>query len=280
MESGVTMNEECILLSVDSLPVVELPQYYKEGYFAKDSLLHPELQGGRYGVAGTPVPLSLRGDNIITLMLLVSFVLAMVSFSNAREFILRQAKSFLYGYRDGLTGVTETATELRLQLLLVTLTSFFFALLFYFYYLSYKGETLAVDSPYYLIAILWATTVAYFALKALLYTVVNKVFFGSKRNVQWLKSLLFITSLEGVMLFPAVILRTYFEMNMQNVVIYFVVVLVIVKLLVIYRCFVIFFRRNVFKLQIILYFCTLEVIPLLTLWGAVEILGNVLIINF
>ena len=62
MESGVTMNEECILLSVDSLPVVELPQYYKEGYFAKDSLLHPELQGGRYGVAGTPVPLSLRGD--------------------------------------------------------------------------------------------------------------------------------------------------------------------------------------------------------------------------
>ena len=274
------MNEECILLSVDSLPVVELPQYYKEGYFAKDSLLHPELQGGRYGVAGTPVPLSLRGDNIITLMLLVSFVLAMVSFSNAREFILRQAKSFLYGYHDRLTGVTETATELRLQLLLVTLTSFFFALLFYFYYLSYKGETLAVDSPYYLIAILWATTVAYFALKALLYTVVNKVFFGSKRNVQWLKSLLFITSLEGVMLFPAVILRTYFDMNMQNVVIYFVVVLVIVKLLVIYRCFVIFFRRNVFKLQIILYFCTLEVIPLLTLWGAVEILGNVLIINF
>ena len=33
-----------------------LPQYYKESFFSKDSLFHPELQGGRLGVAGTPMP--------------------------------------------------------------------------------------------------------------------------------------------------------------------------------------------------------------------------------
>ena len=34
---------------------VQLPQYYREGFFSKDTLFHPELPGGRYGVAGDPI---------------------------------------------------------------------------------------------------------------------------------------------------------------------------------------------------------------------------------
>ena len=66
---------------------ISLPQYYREGFFSKDSLFHPELPGGRFGVAGDPVPYSARNDDVITLLLLVLFVLAAVAFSNTRQFV-------------------------------------------------------------------------------------------------------------------------------------------------------------------------------------------------
>jgi hypothetical protein len=120
----------------------------------------------------------------------------------------------------------------------------------------------------------------YFAAKALLYTVVNNVFFGGKINRHWLKTKLFISSMEGIILFPAVLLQAYFDMSEKNVIIYFVFVLIIVKILTFFKCYVVFFRRNVVKLQIILYFCALEMVPLLAFWGALDYVANSLKINF
>lgn len=50
---------------------VSLPQYYRESFFSKDSLFHPELRGGRMGVSGDPVPYSVSGDNFVTSLLLL-----------------------------------------------------------------------------------------------------------------------------------------------------------------------------------------------------------------
>ncbi|MBQ2209119.1 MAG: DUF4271 domain-containing protein [Prevotella sp.] len=259
---------------------VQLPQYYKEGFFSKDSLFHPELPGGRVGVAGDPIPYTIHGDNIITSILLVCFVLLVISLSNARNFIVRQVKSFLYLSREGVSEVMETSDEMHFLEFLVFLTSFILALLYYFYSVEAYGDTYVLESQYYLIAIYMGMTVAYFLLKFMVYSVVNVTLFDSKRNGQWLKSLLFITSLEGTLLFPLTMLWGYYDLTTQNAVIYFVIALAIVKILTIYKCYVIFFRRNVVKLQIILYFCTLEIVPLLAFWGALEITANSLKINF
>ncbi len=259
---------------------VELPQYYKEGFFSRDTLFHPELPGGRYGVAGDPVPYSVHSDNTITLLLLVIFIMAVILLSGARNFLARQAKTFLYGHYDGGADITETGSEVRFQLFFVLLTSLLLSLFFYFYTLQYYGDTFILRSQYYLITIYLAMSTAYFLLKAACYTIVNNVFFDGKRNQQWLKSLLFIITLEGMLSFPLIILWAYFGLSTQTVAIYFTGVLVIVKILTFYKTYVIFFRRNVVKLQIFLYFCTLEIVPLLALWGSVEITANSLKINF
>ncbi|MBR1687839.1 MAG: DUF4271 domain-containing protein [Prevotella sp.] len=263
-----------------SLTTVDIPKYYKEGFFSKYTLLHPELSVERYGVAGDPIPYTIRGDNMITSLLLACFILAVIAISNARRFIARQAKDFFYTPREGTTVITETSSELRFQTFLVMLTSLLLALIFYFYTTTYIGDTFILQSQYHLIAIYFGATMGYFLTKALLYTAVNAVFFDSKRNVQWMKVLVFITSIEGALLFPAVMLQTYFDLKIQNVTTYFIIVLVLVKLLTIYKCYVIFFRRNVVSLQIILYFCTLEMIPMLAFWRALVIIGNYLKINF
>ena len=64
---------------------IDLPKYYKESFFSGDSLFHPELPGGRRGVAGDPILYSISGDNLITSLLLGCFVLAIrVSSSSDR----------------------------------------------------------------------------------------------------------------------------------------------------------------------------------------------------
>jgi hypothetical protein len=106
------------------------------------------------------------------------------------------------------------------------------------------------------------------------------VFFDSKRNTLWLKTELFITAIEGIALYPVVLLLVYFDMETKNVITYLIIVLILVKILTFYKCFVIFFRRIGVYLQIFLYFCTLEIVPLLALAGGIKLLIDVLKITF
>ncbi len=258
----------------------EIPQYYREGFFSKDSLFHPELQGGRIGVAGDPIPYRVHNDNVITSLLLACFLVSVYVFANARQIFVREAKNFFHTPREERTDFSETGNELRYQAFLVGITSLLISLLFYFFTLNYIGETFILQSQYTLIAIYLAIVVAYIWVKMGLYTIVNLVFFNGKRNQQWLKSFLFIISMEGVLLFPAVLLGGYFEMDIHNVTIYVIISILFVKLLTIYKCFIIFFRRNVVSLQIFLYFCTFEIVPLLALWGVLVMTANNLKINF
>ena len=264
-----------------SLLDVHLPQYYRETFFSKDTLFHPELPGGRFGVAGDPIPYNIHNDSIITSILLGFFILTVIAIANMREFVGHQIKKFFYVPNEGTTeSVAETGTELRVQLFLVLLTSVLLALLYYFYVLRFVGDTFILSSQYYLIAVYGGMMVAYFLAQVFIYTLVNVVFFDGKRNRHWLKSKLFIYSMEGIVFMPAVLLQAYFGVTEKNVVIYFVIVLIFVKLLTFFKCYVAFFRRNVVKLQIILYFCALEMVPLLAFWGALDFVTDHLKINF
>ena len=109
---------------------------------------------------------------------------------------------------------------------------------------------------------------------------VNPVLLDYKKNLQWMKSALFITSTEGVLLLPVVLLQVYFDLEIQSVVIYFIVVLILVKILTFYKCYFIFFRKAGVILQIILYFCALEIIPCFVLYQGVIQLNDFLIIKF
>ncbi len=46
------------------------------------------------------------------------------------------------------------------------------------------------------------------------------------------------------------------------------------------KAYIIFFRRNGVFLQIFLYFCALEVVPLFALWGGLVLISHYLKINF
>lgn len=263
-----------------NLKEVNLPQYYREIFFAKDSLLHPELEGGRYGVAGDPVPYTIKGDSIITSLLLGCFILAMLSFSKSRRFIFKQVKSLFYEPREQSSELSETGSEVRFQFFLVAQTCLLLSISAFLYTQECVSDTFILESQYQLLAIFFGIFAAYFGLKTLLYLFVNNIFFGHKKSLRWLKLFVFVTSLEGVLLFPIVMLRSYFDLHIQNVIIYMTFVIILVKTTLLYKSFIIFFRHKSQFLQIILYFCALEIMPLLLSWGILTEVVDCLKINF
>ncbi len=259
---------------------VDIPQYYREGFFSKDTLFHPELPGGRYGIAGDPIPYTVHSDNVMTALLLFCFMFAVVSFSLVKGFILRQAKKFFYPTRGDVLEESETSTEFRYQAYLLFVTALLLSLLYYFYTLNYIGESFMLTSQYYLIAIYFAIFIVYFLLKLLLYTIVDNIFFDSKKNRQWIQNIIFLTVVEGVFLFPLVMVQVYSNLSVEKVEFCFYLALLLVKLLTFYQCYNIFFRQNAVKLQIILYFCALEIVPMSLVWSILGITANVFKINF
>ena len=259
---------------------VSIPQYYRETFFAKDSLLHPEVDGGRYGVAGDPMPYKVRTDDTITALLLGCFMLALVAFSKSRRFIYLQGKRLLHEPGQFTTELTETTGEVRFQFFLTLQTCLLFAVITFIYVQQCVADTFILQSQYQLIWIFFGCFAVYFCLRMLLNWGVNNVFFGRKRSIRWLKLLLFVTSAEGTALFPLVMLMSYFDLSIQNAVIYVSIVVLLVKLLLFYKCYVAFFRQRGYILQIILYFCALEIVPLLALWGSAALIVDYLKINF
>lgn len=258
---------------------VSLPQYYRESFFSKDSLFHPEQKGGRLGVAGDPVPYTVAGDNFITSLLLLCFVMACVAFAKTKQLILRQAKTFFRTPSLGTTEISETSNEIRFQFFFVLQTCLLIAIGYFIYSKASISDTFTIEQ-YQVISIYAGCVGGYFLMKAILYSISGWVFFDKKKNVQWLKAYLFLISCEGVALFPMVMLLSYFDFSLQVAVIYTLVVLGIVKILSFYKTYLIFFKRNGVFLQIFLYFCALEVVPLFALWGGLVLISHYLKINF
>ena len=256
-----------------------LPQYYKESFFSGKDCFHPEIAGGRQGVAGDPMPYTIAGDDIMTTLLLVCFALTLVSVTRSWAFIQRQIKNFTYVPRGATSEIGETGAEIRFQLLLVVQSCLLFAVLCLMYMTYVEPATYTVGQ----IRIMELATgvfAAYYVAKHLLYGIVNWTFFDYKKSQQWTKTALFLAAGQGLALFPLVFVQSFFGMPLTAALIYLISVLAIFKLLAFYKQMQIFFQQNSTLLQNILYFCTLELVPLSILCSVLGIIRGILVIKF
>ena len=262
------------------LKAVSLPQYYRENFFSKDTLYHEELSAQDYfGMPGDPVPYSYANDNLVTSLLIIGFLLIAFAFSRMSNFIVGQAKNFIHPSQNRLT-LSETSSEIYMQVVLTFLACIVYALLYYLYATEYLAKTYVTTSEYVLLGIFLVVFVGYFLMRFGLYTMVNNLFFDSSRNKKFLTSLLYLSSIEGLLLYPALALLAFMHLPAQNAIWYCLIVVILVKILTFYKSFSIFFKQNDLFLQIILYFCALEMVPLFTLWGGLSVIVDILKINF
>ena len=226
-----------------------------------------------------PIPYSYANDHLVTSLLIIGFLLIAFTFSRMSNFIVGQAKNFIRPSKNSLS-LSETSGEIYMQIILTGLTCIVYALLYYLYATEFLASTYVTSSEYALLGIFLGVFVVYYLLRFGLYTMVNNLFFDSDRNKKFLTSLLYISSLEGLLLYPALALLAFMHLPAQNAIWYCIIVLILVKIMTFYKSFTIFFKQNDLFLQIFLYFCALEMVPLMTLWGGLSVIVDILKINF
>ena len=258
---------------------IRIPDYNKEQFLADDTLYHPELAHEPFGMAGDPVPYNISNDNIISSFLLGCFILSLLAFAISKNFVVQQIKDFFHiPRREDIK--TPTSGEVIALLFFALQNCLMLAMAYFFYVKTYVADTFIFAEEYLFIGLIFLILFVYTFLKYPLYTLVNYTFFNGKNNGQWTHTMLILSAIEGALLFPAILFQSYFDSSPQYIIFYAVFVLVLVKILTFYKCYVIFFRKNGLFLQIILYFCTLEIIPLLALWGGLAVITNALTINY
>lgn len=218
-------------------------------------------------VEGIPAPYSIQSDDFITSLLYGTVLLSIVAFSQSRDFISRELRLFFRSSRYDFDYYSETATEVRFQFFLGFQTCLMLALatfLFATHYLSGK-TTVAAQHNFFLI--LTGCFMAYYVAKSLLQGIVGWVYFEPQENNLWQKSQLFLLAVAGLPLLPIVMLLCYFSMTFTAALILIATVVILVKILTFYRCYSIFFSKKRPQLQIFLYFCTLEIVPMIALYG-------------
>ena len=261
------------------LKQVNLPHYYRENFFSNNTMYHPELSIEQIGTSGDPVPYTFQNDSFVTGILIVCFLLITFTLSRISEFLIKQTKQFFSTQKTEQT-LTETGSEIKFQFLFLFITCLLYALLYFFYTTHFKAFTFIFSSEYVLLGIYGLTILGYMLIRMFIYTIVNNIFFDNKKNLQFMGSLLLITSLEGVALFPLVLLLAYFQFSLQNAIYYTATIVILAKILTFYKSYTIFFKQKDGFLQIILYFCALEMIPLMMLWSGLLVITENLKINF
>ena len=122
-------------------------------------------------------------------------------------------------------------------------------------------------SPYLLLSISTLIILGYYGAKIVLYRWVNKVFFASDSNQAWNNYYLVSILTMGALLLPLTLLVVFFDLSYREAIIAYILLLSIIKMLLLYKCYRTFFKGVVGYLHIILYFCALEIVPYILLGG-------------
>ena len=133
------------------------------------------------------------------------------------------------------------------------------------------------SSPYLVLLFGVTMCAAYFALKTVLYRLVNVTFFGRERAEAWRNAYSLVLTGEGLALLPVTLLLVYFDMDFETLTVSFVAVIAVAKLLLTWQTYRLFFGTPLGCVHLFLYFCGLEILPLALLWRALVFLSQYLI---
>lgn len=262
-----------------SVTDVNLPLYYKDNFFAEKPYFHPEIQAGRQGVAGDPIPYTVASDNFMTSVLLLCLIGTAISISVLSGFFVRRLKNFFYSVDIRKADIVETSNEVRMQLALALEACLLLSVMYVFYLKVDFADTFIIEQNE-MIGLFTGVFASFFIIKTLLQLVVNWVFFDKEKNRQWITSLLFLLASLGLLLLPIVLIQSFFNLDIKISLIYLISIILLFELLSIYKLSRIFFIQKGAILGFFLYLCALEIMPVFLLWNVLTILSELLRINF
>ena len=195
---------------------------------------------------------TLTTNDTVMAVLTLALMLAIVSTGRLWHFIVRQTHDFFYRPKSEKV-FSETSGELHYQLFLAMQTCFMAAMAVCI--LTRHSDTATL-------ATLFALAMGTMVFRLLLYTMTNRIFFPARLHTEWLRSLSYLTALEGTAIMPGVLLQMLNGGTTHMFATYALVVLITAKVLSLMKTWNIFFRQKPNAPQLVLYFSCIELVPL------------------
>lgn len=124
-----------------------------------------------------------------------------------------------------------------------------------------------------------AVFASYNLLRWMLYTFVNWIFFTHTNRQNWKNGFSLLSTLESLLMLPIIVtsINLYWDVEIMAFIV--IITYTILRFLLLYHSFRIFFPKMYGIVHLFAYLCTLEALPLLTLWGVLEVFNTILIVK-
>lgn len=243
--------------------------------------LHKSIQTDpKAGMQGEPLPYRLCSDNTINGILILCFLFLTYALKNCKKYLIRHIKGlFIHKDRASLFDeVVNTNSRYIFTLILVACIS---AGIYLFNYFVHTDRLLEKMVPHILIlGIYIALVLSFIGAKWCMYSFIDWIFFDKEKYKAWIQFYFNTMSISGLLLFLAVLVTVYSGISFDYGNYLILIILLLTKLLLFYKCFKNFFNHFHGFLHFIVYFCALEIIPLILLWKGLIYLNNFLILIF
>lgn len=260
---------DSILTAVDST-VVSSTSFYQQGVALPD---HTVAMAKRaYTVAGD--------DYVVGGMVLMFFILAVV-FHFGRTTMFYRLKDFFTTKRQYVEErVGDNGCEAFSVFLLIAVSALSLSLIFLDDLMETGGVAISVDVPYWLYAAGFVLCMCFVYVKLWIYMLVNWVFFDRESGKRWLLGYLLITSLTAFFFYPIALFDVFSYCSHEVVTLSAILVVFLYEMLLFYKQLTNFKVRKYGYLLIILYFCSVELLPALVLRHCTEwLIDNVIVKN-
>ena len=236
------------------------------GFFRDNALLHTEVPYHPYGFAATEVPYQLRHDGWSGLLLFLCLLLA-------ASLVLRLRKKF----RELVRGVflpipgkmdepiVDDPLRYSTRFLAVCLLSLTAAMVTFVYTQHGVSYYPFAETPYVVFFAFFVLWLCYFLAKRMMNNFVNWVFFRSEKIFTWQRAYTFLYVAEAMLFLILSLAAVYLSFTPSEVSFMALFLVILIKIMQLFKTYQIFFPKLYGGLHLIVYFCTLEIMPLLVL---------------
>ncbi len=231
-------------------------------------------------MSGTEIPYFIGNDTLpLTLFILNTLGVMYIMVLNGSNIFQRLKNIFYY---TGNSKPYNSQTHInRFSNIILDAQVILFLSVIAFKRIQYNGADAIANKAYMQWLIFFAVFLLFFLLKRIVYAVVNNILFSQKQESEWKELYLFTTRIFGCLLFPLIsALLVVPDISKCYFIGYITIAGFLCLLMLIKGCKRIIFPQNRGFLDIILYLCTLEILPILVLFKATENLNIFLTIKF
>lgn len=245
-----------------------------------DTLVAPQSLSDLMQLHGQALPFSIMSDDLCQGVIMSCFVVVVLVLTLCSKYFKEQMKDFFLptNNQEALTAVKKPSATYTPWIMSAILCTCDGLLLF-----AVANQHYYVQAGYIPSGVLLGLCVGCFfvynLLRWILYSFVNWIFFAKVEKRSWNSGFSFLLTLEGLLGFLVVIMAVNMGWDDKTIAIALVSVYVLMRILLLYHSFRIFFPKLYGLLHLFAYLCTLELIPLLVLWKFVETISCELLVK-